>query len=47
MQNGPFRLQTTCTQCGGSGKAVKVLNKIQNLKYLIASPCGSLTIYEG
>ncbi|KAM0934449.1 putative Heat shock protein DnaJ, cysteine-rich [Dioscorea sansibarensis] len=25
MQNGPFRLQTTCAQCGGSGKVVKHL----------------------
>ncbi|RWW18414.1 hypothetical protein GW17_00017603 [Ensete ventricosum] len=24
MQNGPFRLQTTCSHCGGSGKLVKV-----------------------
>lgn len=23
MQTGPFRMQTTCTQCGGSGKTVK------------------------
>ncbi|THU72349.1 hypothetical protein C4D60_Mb04t11160 [Musa balbisiana] len=27
MQNGPFRLQTTCSQCGGSGKTVKNLCK--------------------
>lgn len=24
MQNGPLRLQTTCSHCGGSGKHVKV-----------------------
>ncbi|CAL9050770.1 unnamed protein product [Musa banksii] len=27
MQNGPFRLQTTCSQCGGSGITVKNLCK--------------------
>ncbi|XP_038975890.1 LOW QUALITY PROTEIN: chaperone protein dnaJ GFA2, mitochondrial-like [Phoenix dactylifera] len=27
MQNGPFRLQTTCSHCGGSGKTVKNLCK--------------------
>ncbi|KAG0486099.1 hypothetical protein HPP92_008194 [Vanilla planifolia] len=25
MQNGPFRMQTTCSKCGGSGKIVKSL----------------------
>ena len=24
MQNGPFRLQSTCTHCGGTGKTVSV-----------------------
>jgi DnaJ-class molecular chaperone len=24
MQTGPFRMQSTCTKCGGSGKTVKV-----------------------
>uniref|UniRef100_A0A453QGL9 CR-type domain-containing protein n=1 Tax=Aegilops tauschii subsp. strangulata TaxID=200361 RepID=A0A453QGL9_AEGTS len=23
LQTGPFRMQSTCTQCGGSGKTVK------------------------
>ncbi|WOK98321.1 chaperone protein dnaJ GFA2, mitochondrial isoform X2 [Canna indica] len=27
MQNGPFRLQTTCSHCGGSGKTVKTFCK--------------------
>uniref|UniRef100_A0A804M2U3 CR-type domain-containing protein n=1 Tax=Zea mays TaxID=4577 RepID=A0A804M2U3_MAIZE len=26
MQTGPFRMQSTCTKCGGSGKTVKVFH---------------------
>ncbi|KAM0913875.1 hypothetical protein ACQ4PT_011859 [Festuca glaucescens] len=35
MQTGPFRMQTTCTQCGGSGKTIKDFCKSCNGKKVV------------
>ncbi|KAJ1692962.1 hypothetical protein LUZ63_009660 [Rhynchospora breviuscula] len=41
MQTGPFRMQTTCSRCGGSGKTVKNLCKSCKGRKVVA---GSKTI---
>ncbi|KAL8229712.1 hypothetical protein R6Q57_014612, partial [Mikania cordata] len=37
-QTGPFRIQVTCTQCGGSGKYVKSLCKSCNGQRVVRGP---------
>ncbi|KAJ3672578.1 hypothetical protein LUZ60_007299 [Juncus effusus] len=48
MQTGPFRMQSTCSQCGGSGKSVKDLCKsCRGRKVMLGTKTIKLDIMPG